>query len=980
MAKKKKGIRYGETRTVQDPLVKYAGEIGWKRVTRDEALTLRRGEGGRVFYPVLEDALLRLNPGLVTMENVGAVIARIESARDSIEGNQEVLCWLRGERTIYDETEKRDRNVRLLDEGELENNVFQVTDEWQYTNGLKTNRGDVVFLINGIPVALVETKNAKKPHALEEGLIQIRRYHRETPEMLTMPQVFDLTQLLEIFYGATWSTERKGLFKWKKGAGGATSYEARVKAFFDRERFLKLLCEWILFFVKDDELRKAILHQHQTRAVEKVLDRCADPVKKAGLVWHTQGSGKTFTMICTARMLLEDPDRFGGQPTVLLVIDRNELEGQLQGWVERILAESGVAFEYAHTKKRLKELFAADFRGLIISMIHKFDKMPKDMCTRSNVFVLIDEAHRSTGGDLGNYLMAALPNATLIGFTGTPIDKTEYGKGTFKVFGKDDEQGYLDKYSIKESMEDGTTLRLRYAHAPSEMTVDGELLEKEFLSLAEGEGVSDVDELNKILDKAVKLKAFLKSKDHVRSVAAFVKEHFTENVQPLGYKAFLVAVDREACALYKQALDELLPPEVTAAVYTSAHNDSEKLPLVHKHQLGPDEEKTVRKQFAKPGRDPQILIVTDKLLTGYDAPVLYCMYLDKPMRDHVLLQAIARVNRPFEQEDGKKRKPCGLVIDFIGIFGKLKKALKFDSKDVSGVIENLDVLFAGFTKLMAEDAKRYLELAGDGDDDKALEAAIDAFSNKEEREEFFSCYKKIESLYEILSPSPDLYGFIDDFRQLAALYQVVRNAYGDETTYWGEVAAKTENLVRDEASAYVVRPRKTVRVDENFLAGLEESGESENHKIINLVRLLTAEAEEKGDSEPFLIPMAERARRILDEYSNDQKQTRKALKQLEELAQQKVEAEKQRQEMGLDVNVFAIFWVLKQEGLADRRGLAEEIDAAFAAFPNHEHLAEEKRQLKAEIYKSLLKEVDGKRMVEIADRIIGLNRTEDPRK
>jgi len=610
-------------------------------------------------------------------------------------------------------------------------------------------------------------------------------------------------------------------------------------------------------------------------------------------------------------------------------------------------------------------------------MIHKFDKMPKDMCTRSNVFVLIDEAHRSTGGDLGNYLMAALPDATLIGFTGTPIDKTEYGKGTFKVFGKDDERGYLDKYSIKESMEDGTTLRLRYAHAPSEMAVDGDLLEEEFLSLAEAEGVADVDELNKILDKAVRLKAFLKSDDHVRSVAAFVKQHFAGNVQPLGYKAFLVAVDREACALYKQALDKLLPPEVTAAVYTSAHNDSEKLPLVHKYQLGPPEEKTARKQFAKPGRNPQILIVTDKLLTGYDAPVLYCMYLDKPMRDHVLLQAIARVNRPFEQEDGKKRKPCGLVIDFIGIFGKLKKALKFDSRDVSGVVENLDVLFAGFRKLMEEDARRYLALAGVGDDDKALEAAIDRFRDREEREEFFSCYKKIESLYEILSPSPELHGFIDGFRRLAALYQVIRNAYGDETTYWGEVAAKTENLVRDEAAAYVVKPNKNVSVDENFLDALESSGKSENHKIINLVRVLTAEAEEKGESEPFLIPMAERARRILNDYSNDQKQTRKALEQLEDLAKQKVEGEKERRALGLDVNVFAIFWILKQEGLPDQQALAEEIDAAFAAFPNHEHLAEEKRQLKAEIYKSLLKVVDGKRMVEIAERIVAMKRNED---
>lgn len=525
-------------------------------------------------------------------------------------------------------------------------------------------------------------------------------------------------------------------------------------------------------------------------------------------------------------------------------------------------------------------------------------------------------------------------------------------------------------------MEDGTTLRLKYQHAPSELTVDAELLDKEFLDLAEGEGVSDVDELNKILDKAVNLKAFLKSKDHVEKVAKFVQAHFTENVQPLGYKAFLVAVDREACALYKQALDKLLPPETSAAVYTSAHNDSEKHPLVHQYQLPPDEEKSARKQFAKPGKEPQILIVTDKLLTGYDAPVLYCMYLDKPMRDHVLLQAIARVNRPFEQDDGKKQKPSGLVVDFIGIFGRLKKALKFDSKDVSGVVENLDLLFDSFRSLMANEAAIYLELVGDGDDDKALEAAIDAFSDKKKREEFFDCYKKIESLYEILSPSPDLHEFIDPFRQLAALYEVIRNAYGDETTFWGEVANKTESLVREQAaSSYITTPKPAVDVDEDFLEQLSKSGKSDNNKIINLVRVLAGEAAAKADTEPFLVPFADRARGIMEDYDSGQTGTQQALDALEELVRQRLAAEEERERIGIDLNTFTIYWILKQEGLGENQVLATEIDKCFTIFPNYEHQAEEMRQLKAEVYKSLLQEVDGKRMVEIADKILAMKRT-----
>ena len=204
------------------------------------------------------------------------------------------------------------------------------------------------------------------------------------------------------------------------------------------------------------------------------------------------------------------------------------------------------------------------------------------------------------------------------------------------------------------------------------MTVPAERLDKEFFALAEMEGVTDVDELNRVLDKAVGLRTFLAADDRVEKVAAFVAEHFRQNVHPLGYKAFLVGVNREACAKYKRALDKLLPPEWTAPVYTENAADILDRPLVAELQLSPEREADVRLLFKKANENPKILIVTDKLLTGYDAPLLYCMYLDKPMRDHVLLQAIARVNRPHVDAAGG-RKRIGLVVDFVGVLRELKK-------------------------------------------------------------------------------------------------------------------------------------------------------------------------------------------------------------------------------------------------------------------------------------------------------------------
>ena len=962
-----------ETPTVQAPIIKYAGEIKWNIVSREDALTLRKGESGTLFYRVLEDSLIKLNKGLVSRKNVGEIISGIEAVKNNIEGNAEILSWMRGEKSIFDEKEKRRRNVTVIDFDRPNRNTFQVTDEWQYNNGRERNRADIMFLINGIPVAIVETKSAKIIDGIEKGLIQIREYHRETPEMLTAPQVFDITHLIDFYYGSTWNLDRKNLFNWKDEEKG--NFENKVKHFFDRKRFLKMLKEWILFYVKDDELHKTILRQHQTRAVEKVFARCADRKKKTGLIWHTQGSGKTFTMITAARQILENKEIFG-KATVILMIDRNELEGQLSGWVDRILGELqtlDIKIEQASSKRRLREFLESDFRGLIISMIHKFDKIPKNICKRDNVFVMADEAHRSFGRDLGNYLVGALPDATMIGFTGTPIDKTAYGKGTFKIFGKEDDKGYLDKYSIKESIEDKTTLPLNYALASNDMRVPEKELEKEFLSLVEAEGVSEIDELNKILDKAVNLKAFLKSEDRIEKVSRFVAGHFTENVEPLGYKAFLVGVDREACALYKEALDKLLPPEYSTPVYTAAQHDSEKYPLIYKYQIKPEDEKKERKLFPKPGAIPKIFIVTDKLLTGFDAPVLYCMYLDKPMRDHVLLQAIARVNRPYEENGVKKR--CGLVVDFVGMFENLEKALAFDSDVVSGVIKNIDVLMKHFAGLMTGKAQKYLELISGRIDDRAVEAAIDAFADQEKREEFYRFYKELEMLYEILSPSPDMRNYIEDFGQLSVLYQILRNAFRKKTFLYGDVARKTELLVRERVETYgLSRTTPIVKIDEKTLEAIKDGKYSKTSKVINLLKSIGETVSDDGDDNPYLKPIGDRAEAIQDAFDNRQITTQDALEKIEKLIDEMVKAGKEQKKTGFDKNTFAVYWTLKQEGIKGSKKHAPVINSLFLRFPNYKYNSDELRQLKAELYKLVLPFLGKDNMVSVVDKLLKLNR------
>jgi len=411
-------------------------------------------------------------------------------------------------------------------------------------------------------------------------------------------QLYALTHIIRYYYSVTWNTSAKGLFNWKEETTG--DFETLVKTFFDKNRVVKVLTEFILFTRKDDVLNKVVLRPHQMRAVEKLIERARATEKKRGLVWHTQGSEKTYTMIVAAQKIIENP--IFENPTVIMLVDRNELETQLFGNLDAVGIER---LEVAASKRALKKLLANDRRGLIVSMIHKFEDMPEHMNTRENIFVLVDEAHRTTGGKLGNYLLGALPNATYIGFTGTPIDKTAYGKGTFITFGIDDPpHGYLDKYSIAESIADGTTVPLHYTLAPNELLVDKETLEKEFLDLVEAQGMSDVEELNKVLEKAVTLRNELKSPDRIEKIAEYVADHYKETIEPMGYKAFLVAVDREACALYKAERDKYLPAEYSTVVYSPGYNDPPELARYH---LSTEEEKRIRKAFVKPDELPKIL-------------------------------------------------------------------------------------------------------------------------------------------------------------------------------------------------------------------------------------------------------------------------------------------------------------------------------------------------------------------------------------
>lgn len=933
-----------ERATVQSPLTRYAEEAGWTVLSRDEALRLRRGDTGLVLHDILVQQLQRLNPEAVDVALAEEVIGQLVRVAPNIAGNLQAWEYLKGLRTVFVAEERRERNVRLLDPAHPHANTFHVSEEFAFDNGHRRIRADIVFFLNGIPVLLAETKAATQVEGIAEALEQVRRYHEETPELLALLQLYTLTHVLQFYYAGTWRLSRKDLFNWRDEQAG--DFETLVKTFLAPSRVLRVLTDYILFTRKDGDLTKMVLRPHQMRAVERVVQRAADPQKRHGLVWHTQGSGKTYTMITVAKLLLADP-RFAN-PTVLMLVDRDELQQQLFSNLESVGFGTVV---HARSKHHLTQLLKSDQRGLIVSMIHKFDGIPANVNNRRNVIVLVDEAHRSTGGDLGTYLMAALPNATFVGFTGTPIDRTAHGKGTFKTFGREDDQGYLDKYAIRQSIDDGTTVPLHYALAPNDLLVDKETLNREFLDLAELEGVSDAEELNRVLDRAVNLTNLLKNPRRMELVAAFVARHYREHVEPLGYKAFLVAPDREACLRYKRLLDQHLPPAFSAVVMSHAHND---WGLLATYRLSEDEERDIRKNFRKAGTHPEILIVTEKLLTGYDAPVLYCLYLDKPMRDHVLLQAIARVNRPYEDSQGRT-KSSGFVLDFVGIFDNLEKALAFDSQDVAGVIEGIDVLQAEFGALMATGRGEYLPLVAGKSDDKALEAVLEHFRDTERRQQFYQYIRQLQEVYEILSPDPFLRPFLTEYGELVSLYQVVRGHFDPGVGVDKSFRRKTAELVEQyTVTSAILAPIRHTDLGPEALERLAQQQLPDIVKVFNLLKALADLVTDEGTTAAFLIPIGERAEQIATVFKERQISTQQALAMLAEVIREYHQTVEAQRQSDLPPEGFAALLLLRRHGTLEAEPLAKEMSAAFVRYPHWRQSGDQERDLRRSLYRALV--------------------------
>ena len=369
-------------------------------------------------------------------------------------------------------------------------------------------------------------------------------------------------------------------------------------------------------------------------------------------------------------------------------------------------------------------------------------------------------------------------------------------------------------------------------------------------------------------------------------------------------------------------------------------------------------ERQIRKSFNKLDQQPKILIVTEKLLTGFDAPILYAMYLDKPMRDHTLLQAIARVNRPYENEQEEMVKPHGFVLDFVGIFDKLEKALAFDSEEVNAIVKDLKLLKVLFRNKMEQKAPEYLNLVTQNFNDKDVEDLIEHFREPEKRKVFFKEFKEIEMLYEIISPDAFLRSFIDNYATLASIYTVVRKAYTKVVYADKEFQKKTNQLVQDQVGTYgVLRVDEFIEINADTIELIKARKGGDGTKIINLVKSIEKLADENKD-DPNLIAMAERAQAVLESFESRQKATSDALADLFKEIEDNEKRKKEQAEKGFDGLTFFVYRTLLDAGIDNAEDVSRKIKDAFGEFSNWRKSENALRELRKMITFAIFSESD----------------------
>jgi len=934
---------------VQKTLLARACGLGWTFIPRDQLNTIRGMQmSDAVVVPRLELAIRKLNPRTASA-HIQAAVERVRSANDP----RQVIGWLRhGLNASVAGLPSAD--VTLLDLVDLSNNDYVVTEEMVIaTGGAREPRLDVVFLVNGLPLGIVENKAPGVP--VVEAARDLKRYWEDAPQLVALGMVAGICNGTHFRVGPVGAKGLSGYAEWKDThphplPKSATEMDTVLVGVFSPHTLADLAANYSVFETRDGVTRRKLARYQQFRAASKIVNRVLEGVHDRGVIWHTQGSGKSLTMVFAARKLLA-----AGldNPTVLIVVDRSDLDDQIN---DTLTACSFDGVMSASRTKELQSALAADRRGVIVTTIHKFRDAQADLSTRDNVIAFVDEAHRSQEGDLGVYMRSALPQAKLFAFTGTPIET--HDRSTRRWFSPEidgERENYLDAYRIKEAIDDGATVPIAYEARMPQWAVRLEDLDDTF----EHEFVGLTDEQKaELRARAVRLNVVAKTPDRVTAIAADVAEYMDKRTAPNGFKAQLVAADREACALYADALSEHLQPDEFAVVMSRGKNDSDPMRRWHASEqlarLGSgvndtdDEEaeetteevagqaeigsitltlsekravKQLVKRFANPTDPLKVLIVNNMLLTGFDAPIEQVMFLDRGLAGHNLLQAIARTNRPMPEQ----QKAYGIIVDYWGVFGHLEKALAvFNSDDVAHAAIKVDELRERFPIAVAEALAVVAGYPAAKSPDKQGAWLLARLQDEELDQRFDERFRLAVTIYETLAPDPGLRDYLDDYRRLVEVHARLRAARYDTVFDPSEHMAKTTEIIQSAVDVVALNAeRAVVLIDGTLLEKLAADDSLTPEEKAAQIEAAVVHEIKARPHDPIMQALSEKLRQLRERKAAADAQIEKLLAEYEQLVLDVEEHHAAPERLGLSEGGYALLNLvrLRAPGAGERSTL-----------------------------------------------------------
>lgn len=872
---------------VQEP----SNRIGatWKYIAPAD---LQRGVNEVLVESELREALIRLNPEIQRNPSLAdeviyklrAVLLTVNQT-GLVKTNEEFFKWMTGEKTMPFGENNRHVPVNLIDFDTLTKNSFIVTNQLRVYHR-ETKIPDVVFFINGLPVVVGEAKTPIRPSiSWLDGAHEVHDIYENAIPQLFVPNIFSFaTEGKELYYGAIrcplefwapWRLENDDNQVARKIGLKEVGFE--LSDLLKPARVLDILRNFSLFTTNKKKQRtKVIPRFQQYEGANKIVQRVLEGKIKKGLIWHFQGSGKSLLMVFAAQKLRRNPDL--KSPTVIVLVDRTDLDTQISGTFN---AADIPNVESTESITELKTLLERDTRKIIISTIFKFKDAKPDMNTRDNIIVLVDEAHRTQEGDLGRSMRAALPNAFLFGLTGTPVNKAD--KNTFWAFGsEEDEGGYMSRYTFHDSIRDNATLPLHFEPRLVDVHVDKETIDKAFAEFKEASALTD-EEADALNRKSAKMSEFLKSPERVSKIVEDIGKHFKDKVDPHGFKAMIVTPDRYACVQYKQELDNYFSEEASKVVISTTANDPAD--FKKKWGINKSEQEKIVDEFNDAKSDLKFIIVTAKLLTGFDAPILQTMYLDKSLKDHTLLQAICRTNRLFPA------KNFGRIVDYFGVFDDAAKALEFDEESMVKVITNLSDLREKLPDALKDALSHFKGVDRTLQGFEGLEAAQNAINTDEKKDDFARDFKYLSKIWESLSPDRMLDVYNAEYKWLSQVYESVRPASDNiGKLLWLTLGPQTTKLIHENIHVGDVHQLEEFVLDADVIEDIFNNPDPKRAKKIEQILIKRFK---KHEGNPTFKKLSERLEELRDKAEKGLITSIEFVKELCKIAKETVQAEKE---------------------------------------------------------------------------------------